>query len=125
MTRTLPLAIPDGDAPAAVHRAGDYWCDAAAHLIDGRMVWLGGRATADPVAALVWVGQRAGHVAEQLAPPLARPVWAWRDDADEHAWALEQLAAGKSYALVVCEEDVSYVLAVTPDFRKGEPCESA
>lgn len=95
--------------------ASSYWCDAAAHLAGGRMVWLGGHRAAGALSALVWIGWRAGHIAEQLDAPLARPVWAWREDAHEHARALEQLAAGKTYALVISHDDVAYVLAVTPD----------
>lgn len=117
---TLALTIPETGA-AEDHLIGSYWCDAAAYVAGGRMIWLGGNSTAVPVAALVWLGWRAGHVAEQLDAPLARPVWAWRDDGDEHARAVERLSRGETYALVIQTDDVVFVLAATPVTGEGEP----
>ncbi|MET7520431.1 hypothetical protein ABZS88_45320 [Streptomyces sp. NPDC005480] len=91
-----------------------FWCDAAAHLCEGRMLWLGGHACGTPEQALAWIGWRAGHVADQLDDHLAQPVRAWIQDHPEHQRAIGQLARGITYALVLCDGSVQFVLAATP-----------
>ncbi|MFC9498315.1 hypothetical protein [Streptomyces sp. NPDC056982] len=100
--------------PSQAPVRGSFWCDVAAHLCDGRMLWLGGQACWTPQQALAWIGWRAGHVADQLDDQLARPVRAWIQDHAEHQRAGGQLARGITYSLVVCDGSVQFVLAATP-----------
>lgn len=99
-----------------------YTCTAEARLSDGRTVPLGGRTTNCASAALVWLGWRAGHIAEQLDVPVARPLWAWRADADEHALALERLARGLTYVSMVRDEGTTYLLTARPAAHQEAAC---
>lgn len=91
-----------------------FSCRALAQLRDGRTVAWGHRDTRDASAALLWVGWRAGHLADQLDFPLARTLWAWREDSREHRRALGRLARGAVYTVAVRDEDVAYLLTITP-----------
>ncbi|MFF2507781.1 hypothetical protein ACFVTY_31115 [Streptomyces sp. NPDC058067] len=74
--------------------ACSYWSDAAAHLPDGRMIWLGGLTCTTAERALAWIGRRADQVADQLGDHLARPVRAWSRDAGESSTRSPTLATG-------------------------------
>ncbi|MEV6701055.1 hypothetical protein AB0M68_28460 [Streptomyces sp. NPDC051453] len=108
-----PQGMHDRHSPKAAVR-GSFWCDAAAHLCDSRMLWMGGQACWTPEQALAWIGWRAGHVADQLDDHLARPVRAWIQDHAEHQRAIGQLVRGITYGFVVCDGSVQFVLAATP-----------
>ncbi|MFF1593301.1 hypothetical protein ACFVY0_35055 [Streptomyces sp. NPDC058286] len=77
------------------------------------MLWLGGQPCGTPEQALAWIAWRAGHVADQLDDHLAQPAHAWIQDHPEHQRAIGQLARGITYALVICDGSVQYVLAAT------------
>ena len=118
-----PLPTPTGTiASVGTHSREvtvSYWCTAVA-CSSNRLFRLGDHQVTDPLAGLVWLGWRAGHIAHQLRPPLARPVWAWREDEAEHQRALAQLARYARYPLSIPADDVMYILAVTPASRGDE-----
>lgn len=116
--RALPFVAFDADCVAytvsghSLHGLGGYHSNSA---------WL----------AMVWLVQRAGHIADQLDSPAAAPVRAWMSDGWEHARALPRLAGQEMYAYTIRDGDVRYVLAVAPavsvrcDAAQGATCSAA
>lgn len=92
-----------------------YRTQATAHLPGGKHVHLGGVLAKTPRLAIRWLREHAGHVADQLDPPYARPLIAWLDDDQEWQWALSGLVRGESYVVrATDEEGTLYVLTAEP-----------
>lgn len=103
--------------------------DCVAYSLAGHSVHgLGGYCSNSAWLAMVWLVQRAGHIADQLDPPAATPVRVWMSDGWEHARALLRLAGHETYTYAIRDGDVRYVLAVAPvvfvprDAAQGETC---
>ncbi|MBE9498249.1 hypothetical protein IHE61_04645 [Streptomyces sp. GKU 257-1] len=54
---------------------------------------------------------RAGHIADQLDTPAARPVLHWLDDQAEHEHALSLLTRGETYTFTVFDDTTRYALS--------------
>ncbi|TDC71084.1 hypothetical protein [Streptomyces hainanensis] len=92
-----------------------FRCECTAFGLEcDRVIDLGGQEPGTAWAALLWVSWRAGHIADQLDPPAARPVRAWLADDREAGRALAQLNAGESYLLIIADGATRYVLSATP-----------
>ncbi len=105
------------EAPEWRRIRGAYHARVVAQEPDGSQVLLSlGEHRADsPRLALRWLRGRVQDVADQLDPPYARPVWAWLVDVNEHAWALDFLAAGDPYVFRATDEDgTRYVFTAEP-----------
>jgi hypothetical protein len=112
----------DSGQPTAVAFVTD--CFALAED-QGAAYWLGAHTAPSPWLALFWLVWRAGHIADQLDPPAARPVRAWIVDGREHARALRRLSGGETYAFLIRDGAMHYVLSATPssdDNGEGEAC---
>lgn len=118
-----PLAVL---IPSTLAADDGYRADCIAYATNCREIyWLGGQAQRSPWLALIWLLQRAEHVADQLDPPVARPLRAWLADGYEHAHAVAQLARNEPYTHMICDGRIRYVLAATPvalSADEGEPC---
>ena len=79
-----------------------------------RVIDLGAQEPGSAWAALLWLSWRAGHIADQLDPPVARPVRAWLADDEEAGRALAHLNAGESYLLIIADGATRYVLSAAP-----------
>lgn len=106
--------------------------DCVAYTVSGQSLHgLGGHRSNSAWLAMVWLVQRAGHIADQLDPPAAPAVRAWMSDGWEHARALLRLAQQETYAYTIRDGDVRYVLTVAPvaavhrDAAQGERCAAA
>ena len=113
-------------------RSTVFDADCVAYAVTGHSLYgLGGRRSNSAWLAMVWLVQRAGHIADQLDPPASTPVRAWMSDGWEHARALLRLAQHETYAYAIREGDVRYVLTVAPvasvprDAAQEETCAAA
>lgn len=92
-----------------------YRALAVAQLPNGQSVLLGSLRAKSPRLAMRWLRERAGHVADQVDAPYARPLRSWLIDGLEHQWALDGLARGESYVFRVRDEEGAlYVLTAEP-----------
>jgi hypothetical protein len=78
------------------------------------VVHLGAHAADSPWGALVWLGWRATHIADQLDPAAARRVRCWLADGREHERAATRLDAGDPYFLWIYDGPDHYLLLATP-----------
>jgi hypothetical protein len=85
------------------------------------LVHLGGHTAASPLGALVWLGWRASHIADQLDPTAALPVRAWLADGREQERAVTRLGAGDPYLLWIYDGPDHYLLSATPSRVRTRP----
>ncbi|SER47387.1 hypothetical protein SAMN05421870_1026 [Streptomyces qinglanensis] len=100
------------------HRSGSatpkraYHCEAAAYApATGRSFALGTCSAPTPRLALRWLLHRAGHIADQLDTPAAKPVLHWLGDQAEHEHALSLLTRGETYTFTVFDDTTRYALS--------------
>jgi hypothetical protein len=79
------------------------------------IVHLGAHTAESPLGALVWLGWRAAHIADQLDPAAAGPVRCWLADGGEHERAAARLGAGDPYFLWIHDGPDHYLLLATPN----------
>ncbi|MEV0281624.1 hypothetical protein AB0I22_35280 [Streptomyces sp. NPDC050610] len=110
-------ATPDVHADPKVPTRQGYWCECVAYFLEAGnpyVAHLGGHATPSPWTAVMWLAQRAGHIADQLDHPSARPVRAWLEDGREHAHAVARLGRREPYAFVICTGQLRFTLSASP-----------
>lgn len=93
------------EAPTWGRMRTNYQTHAIAYLPSGQSMLLGSFSAKTPRLAMRWLRERAGHVADQLDTPYARPLRSWLHDDLEHQWALDGLLRGERYVVRAWDEE--------------------